>query len=132
MKKIMAILGLVFILTACNNENINGKHVTYIENLGWTIESLKSNRQEDIEISEDSMESYNSANITFIENYVGKKLSITSCKLNEKDFEGDNILVDLYEYEGEIVGSIGRLPNATPGIFNLADKKVPENKQIEN
>lgn len=125
----MRILIIVFCfilpLTACNKEKIKEEHIAYIDNLGWTIESFESNTQETVEIVKDTIENYRAANINFIENYAGKELNVTRYKLKEKDLEGDNILVVLYEYEDKIVGAIGKLPNATPGIFNLTevDKK---------
>ncbi|MFJ8517663.1 hypothetical protein [Lysinibacillus xylanilyticus] len=50
-------------------------------------------------------------------------LNITTYKLKEKDPEGDNLIINVYEYEGEIVGSIGEVTNYTPGMFNPSDKK---------
>lgn len=125
MRILIIIFCFILPLTACNNEKIKEEHVTYIDNLGWTIESFESNRQETVEIVKDTIENYRAANINFIENYAGKELNVTRYKLKEKDLEGENILVALYEYEGNIVGAIGILPNTTPGIFNLTevDKK---------
>lgn len=62
-------------------------------------------------------------NITIIEDYIGKVLNITTYKLKEKDPEGDNLIINVYEYEGEIVGSIGEVTNYRPGMFNPSDKK---------
>ncbi|MFF2797111.1 hypothetical protein [Lysinibacillus xylanilyticus] len=63
------------------------------------------------------------ANITIIEDYIGKVLNITTYKLKEKDPEGDILIISVYGYEGEIVGSIGEVTNYTPGMFNPSDKK---------
>lgn len=121
MRILIIIFCFILPLTACNKEKIKEEHVTYIDNLGWTIESFELNRQETVEIVKDTIENYRAANINFIENYEGKELNVTRYKLKEKDLEGDNILVDLYEYEGNIVGAIGILTNTTPGIFNFTD-----------
>lgn len=121
MRLLIVIFCFILPLTACNNEKIKDEHVAYIDHLGWTIESFESNRQETVEIVKEIIENYRAANINFIEEYAGKELNVTCYKLKEKDLEGNHILVDLYEYEGKIVGAIGKLPNTTPGIFNLTD-----------
>lgn len=119
MKKITMFLSLLFILTACNNENMNEKHRLYLEELGWSINSFDTKKT--IELSKDSLAFYNSYQFSFLENYVGKEVVVTTYGLNEKDIEGDNIQAILYEHNGEIIGSVGKTKNATPGILNLED-----------
>gem|GEM_PF-2974499 len=119
MKKLMIILSFMFILVACDNQNIDEEHYAYIGNLGWTIASFDSTEQVTLDFAPETIENYKAANITFIEDFIGEVLNITTYKLKEKDPEGDN----LYEYEGEIVGSIGEITNYTPGMFNPSDKK---------
>ncbi|WP_042473216.1 DUF4830 domain-containing protein [Bacillus ndiopicus] len=122
----MIILSFTFFLVACTNENIDKEHLAYIENLGWTIKSFNASEQIVVEPAPETIENYKSSNITFIENYIGKELNITTYELKEKNPEGDNLRLIIYEYEGEIVGSIGEVPNYTPGIFNPSDKKSLE------
>lgn len=126
MKKIMMILCILFILTACNNESINEKHRLYLEELGWSIKSFDT--KETREISKDSLAFNDSYQFSFLEKYVGKELDVTTYELNEKDIEGDNIQAILYEYNGEIIGSVGKTKNATPGIVNLEDKDIITNE----
>lgn len=123
MRNLIVILSFIFILAACDNESFDKEHLAYIENLGWTIKSFDSTERVMMELSPESIANYKASNITFIENYIGKKLDVTSYILNEKDPKADNFIVDVYEYEGEIIGTIGKIPNATPGVFNLTDKK---------
>ncbi|MEC1178235.1 DUF4830 domain-containing protein [Metasolibacillus meyeri] len=110
------------ILVACTNENIDKEHLAYIENLGWTIKSFNASAQIVMEPALETVENYQSSNITFIGNYIGKELNITTYELKETSLEGENLRLNIYEYEGEIVGSIGEIPNYTPGIFNPSDK----------
>lgn len=126
MKKLMIILIFTFILVACTNENIDKEHLAYIENLDWTIASFDSTKQVTLDFTPEATANYKASNITFIENYIGKELNITTYKLKEKDPEGDNLILNVYEYEGNIVGSIGGISNYTPGIFNPSDKKSLE------
>lgn len=119
MKKITTILSLLFILIACNNEKINEKHRLYLEELGWSIQSFDTKKT--IELSKDSLVFYNTDQYSFLENYVGKELVVMTYELHEKDIEGDNIQAILYEHNGEIIGSVGKIKNATPGILNLED-----------
>lgn len=123
LRNLIVILSFLFILVACGNESFDKEHLAYIEKLGWTIKSLDSTEQVIMELSPESIANYKASNITFIGNYIGKELVVTSYELNEEDPKGDNLIVDVYEYEGKIVGTIGKIPNATPGVFNLADKK---------
>ncbi|MGE7930655.1 hypothetical protein [Lysinibacillus xylanilyticus] len=59
-----------------------------------------------------------------------KRVFLTTYKLKEKDPEGDNFIINVYEYEGEIVGSIGEITNYTPGMFNPSDKKGLEDSFV--
>lgn len=122
MKKILVILSLLFILAACNKESIDEKHKLYLEELGWSVKSFDT--KETIELSEDSLVFYDSYHFSFLEKYVGKALDVTTYELNEKDVEGDNIQALLYEHNGEIIGSVGKTVNATPGILNLEDSDI--------
>ncbi|MFJ8515265.1 hypothetical protein [Lysinibacillus xylanilyticus] len=123
MRKLMIILSFMFILFACDNQNINEEHHSYIENLGWTNAAFDSTEQVTLDFASETIANYKAANITFIEDYIGKVLNITTYKSKEKDPEGDNLIINVYEYEGEIVGSIGETTNYTPGMFNPSDKK---------
>ena len=127
----MIILSFTFILVACTNENIDKEHLVYIEDLGWTIESFHSSEQIIIgDIPPEILKLDRAANITFMEQYIGKELTVTNYQLNEKDLEGKNYTAYIYEYEGEIVGSKG-VSSAYSGIFNLADKKGVEESNEE-
>lgn len=131
MKKLLSILSFTFILVACTDENIDKEHLAYVEDLGWTIKSFNSSEKILIdEIPPEILEGDRAANITFKEQYIGKELTVTSYQLNEKDLEGKNYRADIYEYNGEIVGSIGH-SSAYPGAFNLADKKGVEESYKE-
>ncbi|MFJ7183851.1 hypothetical protein [Lysinibacillus xylanilyticus] len=123
MKKLMIILSFMFILVACDNQNIDEEHYAYIGNLGWTIASFDSTEQVTLDFAPEKISNIKAANITFIEEFIGKELNITTYKLKEKDPEGDDLIINVYEYEGEIVGSIGEITNYTPGMFNPSDKK---------
>lgn len=133
MKKLMSMLSFTLILVACTNETIDKAHLAYIENLGWTIKSFHSSEQIIIDdIPPEILKSDRVANITFMEQYIGQELMVTSYHLTEKDLENTNYRAYIYEYEGEIVGAKG-VSNAYPGIFNLADKKGEEerNKKLQ-
>lgn len=125
----MIISSFIFILVACTNENIDKEHLAYVEDFGWTIKSFNSSEQVMMgEISPEIHEIYKVANITFVELYIGKELTVTSYQLNEIDLGGENLIVYIYEYEGEIVGATG-VTSAYSGMFNLADKTVVEESQ---
>ena len=133
MKKLIIILSCLWILIACTDKNIDKEHRAYIENLGWTIKSFDSSKQIIMgELPPEILASYRAVNITFMEQYIGKELIVTSHQLSEKDLSGENYRADIYEYEGAIVGSIGG-SSAYPGTFNLAHKKEMEeiNKELE-
>ncbi|GLC87123.1 DUF4830 domain-containing protein [Lysinibacillus piscis] len=131
MKKLMITLSFTFILVACATKNIDKEHLSYIENFGWTIKSLHSSEQITVDdISPEILVLNRAANITFMEQYTGKELTVTSYQLNEKDLEGENYTAYIYEYEGKIVGSMG-VSSAYSGIFNLADKKGVEERNKE-
>ncbi|KOY80651.1 DUF4830 domain-containing protein [Lysinibacillus macroides] len=110
------------ILAACASQNIDKEHLAYIENLGWTIQSFDSTEQVTLALAPETIANYEEATITFIEEYIGKEVTITSYTLKEKDPENDQLLVYIYEHQGEIIGTIGKIQNATPGIFNPANK----------
>lgn len=78
-------------------------------------------------------ESDRAVNMTFMEPYIGKKLTVTSYQLSEKDLSDENYQAYVYEYEGEIIGAGGVLRAFPGGIFNLADKKEMEkyNNELE-
>ena len=125
----MIISSFIFILVACTNENIDKEHLAYVEDFGWTIKSFNSSEQVMMgEISPEIHEIFKVANITFVELYIGKELTVTSYQLNEIDLGGENLIVYIYEYEGEIVGATG-VTSAYSGMFNLADKTVVEESQ---
>lgn len=131
MKKLLIILSSTFILVACTDENIEKEHLAYIEDLGWTIKSFNSSEQIILgDIPPEILEGDRAANINFKVQYIGKELTVTSYQLNEKDLEGKNYRADIYEYDGEIIGSIGQ-SSAYPGAFNLADKKGEEERNKE-
>lgn len=112
----------MFILVAYDNQNIDEEHHAYIENSGWTIASFDSTEQVTMDFAPETIANYKAANITFIEDFIGKELNIITYKLKEKGPEGDNLIIKVYEYEGEIVGSIGEITNYTPGMFNRSEK----------
>ncbi|MGE7910617.1 hypothetical protein [Lysinibacillus xylanilyticus] len=111
----------MFILIAYDNQNIDEEHHAYIENLGWTIASFDSTEQVTLDFAPEKIANNKAANITFIEEFIGKELNITTYKLKEKDPEGNNLIINVYEYEVEIVGSIGEITNYTPGKKGLGD-----------
>ena len=124
MKKVMITLIFIFILVACTNENIDKKHLAYVEDFEWTIKSFISSEQVTIrEMMPETREAHKVANITFLESFIGKELTKTSYQLNEIDLGGEHVKAYIYEYEGEIVGAKGGT-SAFPGMFNLADKSV--------
>ena len=135
MKKLLVIiLSFTFVLVACTNEDIDKEHLAYIENLGWTIKSFHSSEQIIIDdIPPEMFESDRAVNMSFMEKYVGKKLTVTSYQLSEKDLEGKNYFSYVYEYEGKIIGAGGVLRAFPGGMFNLADKEEIEksNKEIQ-
>lgn len=95
MKKLMIILSFTIILVACTNKSIDKEHLAYIESLDWTIASFNSTKQVKLDFAPETIANYKASNITFIENYIGKELKITTYKLKEKDPEGDNLILNI-------------------------------------
>ncbi len=114
------------ILAGCASQNIDKEHLAYIENLGWTIQSFDSTEHVTLALASETIANYKAATINFMEEYIGKEVTITSYTLKEKDSENDHLTVFIYEYQGEIIGAIGKIPNATPGIFNPTNKTALE------
>ena len=56
-------------------------HLVYIENSGWTIASFDSIEQVTLDFAPKTIANYKAANITFIEDFIGKELNITTYKL---------------------------------------------------
>lgn len=122
-RNFILLVSCLLLLAACSSQNIDKEHLAYIENLGWTIQSFGSTEQVTLALASETIASYKDATINFMEAYIGKEVTVTSYTLKEKDPENDHLIVYIYEYQGEIIGTVGKIPNATPGIFNPANKE---------
>ncbi len=122
MKKLLIIIGLTLTLVGCS-EKVNEAHEAFLNDAGWTIESFGEEEAYIIEVPEDLMDKYHTAKIHFLDGYNGKDVETTQYILKESEKDGENLIIMIYEVEGEIIGGIGRLPSWTPGIFNALDKE---------
>lgn len=122
MKKLLILIGLTLTLVGCS-EKVNEAHEAFLNDAGWTIESFGEEEAYIIEVPEDLMENYHAANVHFLDGYNGKDVEITQYTVKESEKDGKNLIIMIYEVEGEIIGGIGRLPSWTPGIFNALDKE---------
>ena len=55
--------------------------------------------------------------------YQGKDAVITTYLLKDKQENGDEMRVEVYEVEGEIIGGFGILEGWDPGLFSMDDRE---------
>ncbi|WP_175989302.1 DUF4830 domain-containing protein [Bacillus sp. Marseille-Q1617] len=110
------------LLTACGDE-IPDEHEEFIEENGWNIQSQDAKDT----LVVDDIEPMNAMNMRKagfdISLYEGKEITVTHYDLKEK-FNGEHDLqAAIYELNGEIIGGVGVVEGATPGIVSLDQEK---------
>ena len=116
------LIGLLFI-AGCSQERLNEQHEQYLSNKGWHIKEPIKVETHILEIPNEILSNYEASGITFLGEYLGKKVTEHSYELKEKDIGGNRLKAVVFESDGEMIGGYGILPSWTPGIFNLDDKE---------
>lgn len=120
---ILLISSLLFI-SGCGQDRPLELHQQYLENKGWNIKTLVEEKTQILDIPNEILTNYEASGITFLRQYLGKEVTEYTYELKEKDSEGDRLKAVIFEFEGQIIGGYGLLPNWDPGRFNLDDKSA--------
>ena len=125
----LILVGILFV-SACGKESINEQHEVYLSNKGWKVKDLIEVETYRLDIPDEILSNYESSGITFLSEYIGTEVTQHSYELKEEDIEGKRLKAEVFETEGEIIGSYGVLPSWDPGVFNLDDKERLINEQM--
>ncbi|WP_226675633.1 DUF4830 domain-containing protein [Rossellomorea aquimaris] len=115
---------LVFVLAGCGgaDQDIKDSHHTYLSSFGWTVDSKVEETTETLRHAPEQIENYRIAGMNFSP-YQGKDAVITTYLLKDKQENGDEMRVEVYEVEGEIIGGFGILEGWDPGLFSMDDRE---------
>jgi hypothetical protein len=119
---IFLIVCMSILLTACGNDIPDG-HEELLEDNGWSIQAQDS--QDTLLVKDvEPMNAMNMRKAGFdISLYEGKEITVTHYDIKEK-YKGEHELqAAVYELNGEIIGSVGVVENAEPGVVSLDKKK---------
>ena len=122
MRKALAMLVMLLMISGCEIESLNKQHELYLSNKGWEIKELLEVDTYQLEIVDEVLSNYEASGITFLEEYIGLEVTEYFYGLREKDVKGKPLEAVLYEVDGDIIGGYGILPSWEPGTFNLDDK----------
>ena len=125
----LILVGILFV-SACGKESINEQHEVYLSNKGWKVKDLIEVETYRLDIPDEILSNYEASGITFLSEYIGTEVTQHSYELKEEDIEGKRLKAEVFETEGEIIGSYGVLPSWDPGVFNLDDKGRLINEQM--
>jgi hypothetical protein len=118
----LLIICMSVLLTACGNDIPDG-HEELLEDNGWSIHAQAS--QDTLLVKDiEPMNAMNMRKAGFdISLYEGKEITVTHYNIKEK-YKGEHELqAAIYELNGEIIGSVGVVENADPGVVSLDQKK---------
>lgn len=102
---------------------MNKKHEQYLLANGWEIKESIGVKSYLLDIPNEMLRNYEASGITFLDDYIGEKVTEYTYELKEKDIEGKRLKAIVFEFEEEIIGGYGVLPSWSPGRFSLEDKE---------
>ncbi|MFI8687642.1 DUF4830 domain-containing protein [Rossellomorea sp. NPDC077527] len=122
--KALFCLLLIFALDGCGDPDkvIEESHQAYVSSFGWKIDSKMDATSETLRHAPEQIDNLKVAGMDFSP-YQGKEAVITTYILKDKQKNGDDMWVKVYEVEDEIIGGFGILEGWDPGLFSLEDKE---------
>ncbi|PFA66919.1 hypothetical protein CN378_12475 [Bacillus sp. AFS015802] len=123
----LSMIVFIILLTGCtpdtdSEEDIKESHQNYISSFDWSIDSKISAVSETLHQRPELIDSLKAAEFD-LGPVQGEEAVITTYLLNEKQTNGDDLRVSVYEVDGEIIGGYGVLENWVPGVFSLDSKE---------